>query len=134
LSPAKSSISETLAKAKRLVLLYGDANPLRIVANVEHVTAAPRPGFSVELITRWGNLELGAQPRLTMAVDGPGADAFFARLSVLGVQQADSTVQTSISTEDARAAISVLRSASQEGYKVARSAIQELGRDGNVDY
>jgi glutaconate CoA-transferase, subunit B len=124
--PGGGGSSDVMARAAHVVLLHGGTEPGRIVDAVEHVTAAPRNNQVVQLISRWGVLELGQQAYLTSAVDGPGTDMFLARLAVLGVDLGSAKQEDEVTDDDADAALSVLRLASQRGYRVARQAMEEV--------
>jgi glutaconate CoA-transferase, subunit B len=122
--PGGGGSADAMARAKHVVLLHGSTNPDRIVGAVEHVTAAPATNQIVELITRWGVLELGEKPNLVSIVDGDGAEAFQKRLLMLGVDTRSTRYEAPVSDEDALAAQTVLRLAAERGYLVARQALE----------
>jgi glutaconate CoA-transferase subunit B len=123
--PGGGGSSDVMARAAHVVLLHGGSEPGRIVATVEHVTATPRRNQFVQLITRWGVLELGQQPSLRSIVDGLGTDEFLAHLTELGIDVGSAQQEDAITSEDALAAMTVLQLASERGYRVARQAMQE---------
>jgi glutaconate CoA-transferase subunit B len=124
--PGGGGAPDAMARARSLILLHGGPDPSRLVPAVEHVTSAPRSDTQVALITRWGTLALGDVPRLETVVDGPGQDAFLTRLDELGVDSAAAQLESAPDELDVASALTVLRSAADRGYLVARRAIREI--------
>jgi glutaconate CoA-transferase subunit B len=118
--PGGGGAPDAAAGARDLLLLHGGHNPDRLVARVEHVTAAPAPAARVRLLTRWGTLQLGPTPRLTTTTDDP---AFTARLAALGVDTQDATPAEPPSDKEFAVAADVLAEAAERGYAAAREAL-----------
>ena len=115
--PGGGGAPDAAAAARDLLLLYGGADPGRIVERVEHVTAAP--GGPVRLRTRWGTVRLGASPRLLTR----NGDVLADRLRDLGVDTADAKVEEPPSEREMSVAAEVLLAAAKRGYVVAREAV-----------
>lgn len=119
--------ADAAAAARELVLLHGGGEPRRLVAAVEHVTAAPRAGVPVILHTRWGVLDLGERPVLrALAPTGDTGD-FLARLTELGVATEGATVAAAATPAELAAARQVLTEAAGRGYRAAAAALVEEG-------
>ncbi|GHF41350.1 glutaconate CoA-transferase subunit B [Amycolatopsis bartoniae] len=119
--PGGGGAADAAAGAGSLLLLHGGADPARLAAHVEHVTAAPRG--RVRLLTRWGTLELGPEPELLTTAT---ADAAFARrLEVLGVDTGAAEAEKPPSDEEWTVATAVLAEAAERGYVVGREALRE---------
>ncbi|MFJ7217853.1 hypothetical protein [Amycolatopsis sp. NPDC098790] len=117
--PGGGGAADAAAGARDLLLLHGGANPARLVRRVEHVTAAPAPGARVRLLTRWGTLSLGPEPRLlTSASDD------VAWLTDLGVDTSGAEPEEPPSDVEAEVAAAVLAEAAERGYVVAREAVR----------
>lgn len=119
--------ADAAAAARELVLLHGGGDPRRLVAEVEHVTAAPRPGVPVVLHTRWGVLDLGERPVLRQLAGIGDPDGFLARLAELGVDTGAATVVEAVAPAELAAARQVLTEAADRGYRVAAAALAEEG-------
>ena len=115
--PGGGGAPDAAAAARDLLLLYGGANPGRIVERVEHVTAAP--GGPVRLRTRWGTVRLGAQPRLLTKTGEVLAD----RLRELGVDTSGARQEEPPSEREMSVAAEVLTEAAKRGYLVAREVV-----------
>jgi glutaconate CoA-transferase subunit B len=118
--PGGGGAAEAAAGARELVLLYGGADPNRIAARVEHVTAAPGD-CAIRLLTRWGTLELGPAPRLMTCTDASGD--LITRLRRLGVATDRAVPAAEPTGTQARLATGVLVEAAERGYAVARAAL-----------
>jgi glutaconate CoA-transferase subunit B len=117
--PGGGGAADAAAGARDLLLLHGGANPARLVRRVEHVTAAPAPGARVRLLTRWGTLALGSEPRLlTFASDD------VAWLRDLGVDTSGAEPEQPPSDAEEAVAVAVLAEAAERGYVVAREALR----------
>jgi glutaconate CoA-transferase subunit B len=112
--------ADAAAAARELVLLHGGQDPRRIVAAVEHVTAAPAPAARVRLLTRWATLELHPAPRVA-EVDpaAPGTAQALAHLRALGVADHQARAVAPPSAQEAAAARELLAEAARRGYLVA---------------
>lgn len=120
--PGGGGAADAAAGARELLLLHGGANPARIVSRVEHVTAVPAPDAGVRLLTRWGTLLLGAEPRLlTRASEDV---RFTARMRELGVVMSGAETEKPPSGEEKAVAAAVLSEAAARGYVVAREALR----------
>jgi glutaconate CoA-transferase subunit B len=106
--------------ARHLVLLHGGTRVERLVAETSPVTAAPRPDAVVRLLTRWGSLTLGPQPRLDVLVDDDEAPAFVERLVQLGVDTEKYTTARERRAEELARAEAVLAEARASGYAIDR--------------
>lgn len=115
--PGGGGAPDAAAAARDLLLLYGGADPGRIVDRVEHVTAAP--GGPVRLRTRWGTVRLGASPRLLTK----NGDVLADRLRDLGVDTTDARQEEPPSERELSVAAEVLTEAAKRGYVVAREAV-----------
>jgi glutaconate CoA-transferase subunit B len=115
--PGGGGAADAAGAARDLLLLYGGADPARIVERVEHVTAAP--GGPVRLRTRWGTVRLGAQPRLLTRTGDVLAD----RLRDLGVDVSGARQEEPPSGRELAVAAEVLTEAAERGYVVAREAV-----------
>ena len=113
--PGGGGAADAALAARELVLLHGGEDPTRIVERVEHVTAAPRQGTPVRLLTRWGTIRLDGGPRL---VERAGESP--ARFAELGIALEDAREATPPSDEEREAASAVLARAAERGYLVAR--------------
>lgn len=113
--------------ARELVLLHGAETPERIVAEVEHATARPRPGAPVRLVTRWGVARLDADPPRLVEVDpaAAGVEEAVARLSELGMRTDDAAEWAAPTCAELEAAAGVLELAARRGYLVARRALEK---------
>jgi glutaconate CoA-transferase subunit B len=112
--------ADAAAAARELVLLHGGEDPRRIVAAVEHVTAAPRTAARVRLLTRWATLELHPSPRIVEVDAGaPGTAQALAHLRALGVADGDAQPVLAPSAHEAQVARELLAEAAQRGYLVA---------------
>jgi glutaconate CoA-transferase subunit B len=118
--PGGGGAPDAAANARDLLLLHGGHNPDRIVARVEHVTAAPAADARIQLLTRWGTLHLGASPRLTTTTDDP---VFATRLADLGVETEGAVAEEPPSDTEFAIATAVLTEAAKRGYAVAREAV-----------
>lgn len=126
--PGGGGAADAAGAARELVLLHGGPRPERIVAAVEHVTAAPAPGAVVRLVTRWATLRLDGTPRIEQVErDAAGfadAIAHFAALGVAGCE--DGAAQAAPAPPHApellAAAAQILAEAAERGYAVARQA------------
>ncbi|MEU8639416.1 hypothetical protein AB0C38_45110 [Amycolatopsis sp. NPDC048633] len=117
--PGGGGAADAAAGARDLLLLHGGANPARLVRRVEHVTAAPGPETRVRLLTRWGTLALGSEPRLlTSASDDVGW------LRDLGVDTSGAEPAEPPSAVEEAVALGVLAEAAERGYVVAREAVR----------
>lgn len=123
--PGGGGAADAAAAARELVLLHGADSPERIVAAVEHVTARPGPGTPTRLVTRWGVVELGDEPRLAeVDRDVPGAEEAVAHLASLGVAT-DAAFPWPAPTDAERAAAAeVLELAAARGYVVAQRSLE----------
>jgi glutaconate CoA-transferase, subunit B len=120
--PGGGGAPDAAAGARDLLLLYGGGTPDRLVARVEHVTAAPAPDARVRLLTRGGTLRLGPAPHLVTTF---GEDAAFAaRLRALGVDAAGAVVEDRPSDQECSVAMSVLAEAAERGYLVAQETVR----------
>ncbi|OLF14081.1 hypothetical protein BLA60_02645 [Actinophytocola xinjiangensis] len=108
--------------ARELLVLYGGADPGRIVRQVEHVTAAPSVRTAVRLLTRWGTVRLGPAPRLLTAARDETVLAD--RLRALGVGTTGAMVEKAPTDEELAVAAAVLTEAARRGYLVAREAVR----------
>ena len=117
--------ADAAAAARELVLLHGGTDPRRLVAEVEHVTAAPRPGVPVTLHTRWGVLDLGERPVLRQLTGAGDTDGFLAHLAALGVDTGPAVVAAPVSPAELTAARRVLTEAADRGYRAAAAALAE---------
>lgn len=115
--PGGGGAADAAGAARDLLLLYGGADPRRIVERVEHVTAAP--GGPVRLRTRWGTVRLGAEPRLVTKTGEVLAD----RLRELGVDTSGAQQEEPPSEREMSVAAEVLTEAAKRGYLVAREAV-----------
>ena len=113
--------------AKELVLLHGGDDPRRIVAEVEHVTAAPRPGVPVRLHTRWGVLDLGERPVLREVAGVGDTGPFLVRMAELGVATDGVPVAEPPTRQELSAAWRVLEEAAARGYRAAAAALAAEG-------
>jgi glutaconate CoA-transferase subunit B len=120
--PGGGGAADVAARARELVWLSGGPDFSRIQASVDHVTSAPGPASLVRLHTRWGIAVLGDDPRLEELADVPGAEAFVAHMSALGVTVGSPAPRGSITHEERLAAAAVLRDAADRGYQVGRRA------------
>lgn len=111
--------------ARHLVLLQGGQDLRRIQRRVEHVTSAPGPETTVRLVTRWGSVRLGADPKLLELTDLPGAENFKHHLEDLGVDTLGYDHRRPPADWERREAEEVLREAAQRGYRVAERALLE---------
>lgn len=115
--PGGGGAADAAGAARDLLLLYGGADPARIVERVEHVTAAP--GGPVRLRTRWGTVRLGAEPRLLTAT----GDVLVHRLRQLGVDTEGAEQEEPPTGREMDVAAEVLTEAAGRGYVVAREAV-----------
>jgi glutaconate CoA-transferase, subunit B len=115
--PGGGGAPDAAGAARDLLLLYGGADPGRIVERVEHVTAAP--GGPVRLRTRWGTVRLGREPRLLTKTGEVLAD----RLRELGVDTSGARHEEAPSERELSVAAEVLTEAAKRGYVVAREAV-----------
>lgn len=115
--PGGGGAPDAAAAARDLLLLYGGADPGRIVERVEHVTAAP--GGPVRLRTRWGTVRLGARPRLLTRT----GDVLVDRLRELGVEVSGARPEEPPTERELAVAAEVLTAAAKRGYVVAREAV-----------
>ncbi|MED7925988.1 hypothetical protein SMD20_17165 [Nonomuraea sp. LP-02] len=124
--PGGGGAPDIAARARELVWLSGGDDLRRLQRQVEHVTAAPRPGALVRLHTRWGIARLGDAPVLEELADLPGTDTYLRHLESLGVRT-DGAVRrrTPASPAELAAARRVLRAAAERGYQVARRALAD---------
>ena len=113
--PGGGGSADAAFAARELVLLHGGNDPSRIVARVEHVTAAPAPGATVRLLTRWGTIRLDGGPRFE-ELAGVLPDHF----TKLGVDASGAPEADPPSAPERAAAASVLSEAAVAGYVVAR--------------
>lgn len=120
--PGGGGAADAAARARELLLLHGGADPDRIVARVEHVTAAPSERTPVRLLTRWGTVGLGRAPRL-LTVVGDGT-AFVDRLRALGAATTGAARERAPTDEERSVAAAVLSEAAGRGYVVAREAVR----------
>lgn len=118
--PGGGGAADAAFAARELVLLHGGADPARIVSRVEHVTAAPGPDAVVRLLTRWGTVRLGPEPRL-LSVTADAAP-LVDRLRALGVETAEAVPEPLPSERALTVARDVVAQAAQRGYLVAREA------------
>jgi glutaconate CoA-transferase, subunit B len=118
--PGGGGAPDAAAGARELLLLYGGADPERLVTRVEHVTAAP--SGPVRLLTRWGTVRLGAEPRLETVTRDEGV--LTARLRELGVDTSDATMEQPPTDRELSVAAEVLTEAAGRGYLVAREALR----------
>lgn len=123
--PGGGGSADIAAAARDLIWLHGGTDLQRLQRRVEHVTAAPAPGATVRLHTRWGVLELGPAPSVESLVDGPGTDRFLDRMAELGVAVNGAAVAEPCSDEEQRQARDLLHRAAERGYEVAVRARQE---------
>ena len=86
------------------------------------MTAAPRDGTPVRLLTRWATIALPDPHVVEVCETVPGCDAALARLGVLGVT-AGGAAPVPASAAEAVVAADVLREAAARGYEVARRAL-----------
>jgi glutaconate CoA-transferase subunit B len=120
--PGGGGAADAAAAARELVLLHGGSDPRRIVARVEHVTAAPAEGATVRLLTRWGTLTLGAEPALnTLVAEADGLDEALAHFRALGIACDAARPAPPIDDPLLQAATQVLTEAAERGYVVARA-------------
>jgi glutaconate CoA-transferase subunit B len=120
--PGGGGAADAAAAARELVLLHGGSDPRRIVARVEHVTAAPADGAVVRLLTRWGTLTLGSEPALNAVVaDADGLDEALACFRALGIACDDAPPAPPPDDALLDAAAQVLTEAAERGYAVARA-------------
>jgi glutaconate CoA-transferase subunit B len=127
--PGGGGAADAAAGARELVLLHGADSPSRMVARVEHVTARPRAGVLVRLVTRWGVVRLDADPPRLVEVDGaaPGVEAALAQLTALGVDTDGAAPWPEPTDAERGAAGEVLELAAARGYVVARRALAKAG-------
>jgi glutaconate CoA-transferase subunit B len=118
--PGGGGAPDAAAGARELLLLYGGTDPNRLVARVEHVTAAP--AGSVRLLTRWGTVRLGATPRLETVARDEGV--LTARLRELGVETSGASMEKPPTDRELSVAAEVLTEAAGRGYLVAREALR----------
>jgi glutaconate CoA-transferase, subunit B len=121
--PGGGGSADIVARAAEVVWLHGGADPRRVQAAVEHVTAAPAAGAIVRLHCRWGVVRLGASPALEQVV--AGADDFAAHLAGLGVDVARAVPCPDALADEAAAAREVLAEAAERGYEAAVRALRE---------
>jgi glutaconate CoA-transferase subunit B len=121
--PGGGGAPDVAAAAADLVLLHGGADPQRIQAHVEHVTSRPADGASVRLITRWGVVRLGKEPRLIERFQAPSADGFEDRLREIGVAIDGSLELSRADDASLSAAVEVVTDAAARGYQVAKVAL-----------
>jgi glutaconate CoA-transferase subunit B len=129
--PGGGGAPDIAGRARELVLLHGGGDLRRIQTRVEHITTAPPPGLRPRLITRWGEVELGADPRLLTVIDDgadQGADEFVAHLSELGVDVSSPASCVPASDDERSTALDVLTAAAARGYQVAHAALAERER------
>jgi glutaconate CoA-transferase subunit B len=119
--PGGGGAPDAAVGARDLLLLYGGADPARIVARVENVTAAPGQDTVVRLLTRWGTVRLGPAPRLLTAARDTAVLA--ARLRTLGIDTADALMEKPPSDRELSVAAAVLAEAAERGYLMAREAV-----------
>lgn len=120
--PGGGGAPDAAAGARELLLLYGGADPNRLAARVEHVTAAPAPDAPVRLLTRWGTVRLGPAPQL-MTTAGDDT-ALVTRLRALGVDATGAVAEKPPSDTEFAVAAGVLTEAAERGYSVAREALR----------
>lgn len=120
--PGGGGAADAAVAARDLVLLHGGADPGRIVSRVEHVTAAPGSATTVRLLTRWGTVRLGANPRLLTVTDS--GTVLAQRLRALGVETADAAPEPPVSDRELAVARRVLTEAAKRGYLVAQEALR----------
>lgn len=113
--PGGGGAADAAGAARDLLLLHGGADPDRLVARVEHVTAAPNG--PVRLLTRWGTLRLGAHPRLLTTA------APTDRLRDLGVDLEGAVAEEPPTEHEYDVAAGVLAEAAERGYVVAQEAV-----------
>jgi glutaconate CoA-transferase subunit B len=107
--------------AKRLLLLYAGSDPTRIVRSIENITASPGPNTHTEILTRWGRIEAGQEPRLVQIVKGDDTAEFLAHLAALDVDCSSPTQAEAAGDDDVTAAAFVLKEASSAGYRAGRT-------------
>jgi glutaconate CoA-transferase subunit B len=111
---------EAAYRARHLVLLHGGSRLDRLVSETSPITCAPAPDATVRLITRWGSLTLGDEPRLDVVADGPEADAFVAHAASLGADTGSWTPATEYRPEEYGFAEQVIEEAQSSGYALER--------------
>ncbi|GAB3434782.1 hypothetical protein [Actinophytocola sediminis] len=120
--PGGGGAPDAAAGAGELLVLYGGADPGRIVAHVEHVTAAPSATTRVRLLTRWGTVRLGPAPQLLTAARDEAV--LTDRLRALGAGTTGALLAKAPTDEELSVAAAVLTEAAQRGYLVAQEAIR----------
>lgn len=120
---------DAAAQARSLVLAVGNSDPTRLHAAVEHVTAAPGPSTTTIAITRWGVLELGADPRLVERAPGLDSVAFDRRMDELDVDVTPAVRGREISPQEREAALEVLQQAARRGYVAAARMLDDVAGD-----
>lgn len=109
---------DVAAAARELVLLHGRTDVSRLVAKVDYVTAASRR--TAQLITPWGVLSVGPEPRVMEWLDAEQPDELMKHLSRLGVDTG-SARYCSVSEHETSAARRVMIQAAMRGYVVAEN-------------
>jgi glutaconate CoA-transferase subunit B len=121
--PGGGGAADVAARARHLVLLHAGGDIHRIQRRVEHVTTAPGPHTVVDLITRWGVLRLGDDPRLVEVRDTRGTDEFLRWLGELSIRTDQATVRPSRDRAALEVATEVLVEAARRGYLAAAKAV-----------
>jgi glutaconate CoA-transferase, subunit B len=106
--------------ARSLLLLHGGTDLRRITAQVENVTSAPHPEASVRLLTRWGSVRLGAEPRLESVAAEVDTSEFRERLRSLGADVTEAGADPAPADEELGVAEKVLAEAAAAGYRIQR--------------
>ena len=107
-------------RARHLVLLHAGTQLERVVGKVDSVTTAPAHDATVRLLTRWGTLCLGAQPRLEVLKEDEGAEEFLRAMKILGVDVESWLPVAPRTHEEYAHARSVLMEAHSAGYTLGR--------------
>jgi glutaconate CoA-transferase subunit B len=122
--PGGGGAPDVAAKASDLLWLHGGLDPSRLVESLDTVTAAPGPNTSVRLLTVWGLLHLGPEPRLLTRTDAPLAKEFRLRLRQFGIDDSGAADEI-VSGHERTAATRVLAAAADKGYVAARRIAAE---------
>lgn len=122
--PGGGGAPDIAAQAKELVWLNGSADLGRFQRRVDHVTAAPNSGALVRMVTRWGVVRLGTQPRLMEVADLPGTESFLAHVQALGVETGRAERAVPAAADEITVARDVLAAAAGRGYQVAQKAFK----------
>lgn len=109
---------DVAVNARHLVLLHGGDQVERIVEAVTPITAAPGPDTRVELVTRWGRVRLGDDPRLLTVVDDDASSDFVSHLERIGVDTRSAGTEADLPATALEAAVHVLSEARARGYAV----------------